>query len=286
MTVFSLTTLTPAAASVKLHIPSTLFPPQLNLIIPRRHQNDPRTGTSNFITCCSNSDSSSPTTTGIGPGVIKEENRFRRQYPGEAQRITEEIAAMLFRRIKGKRYKKCSDKTTWLPSMEGFVKYLVDSQLVFRTIERIVDEYDDVSYAHFRKTGLERAGGLAKDLEWLSQQGILVPEASHPGVSYAQHLEQLAKESPPLFLCHFYNIYFAHIAGGQVISRQVSKKLLEGRELEFFRWEGDVQEQLECVREKLNMLGEHWTRDEKNNCLEETKMAFESLANIVRLIIL
>lgn len=36
----------------------------------------------------------------------------------------------------------------------------------------------------------------------------------------------------------------------------MSEKLLEGRELEFYRWEGDVQELLKGTREKLNMVGE------------------------------
>lgn len=34
---------------------------------------------------------------------------------------------------------------TWIPSLEGFVNYLVDSKLVFDTIERIVDESSDVA---------------------------------------------------------------------------------------------------------------------------------------------
>jgi len=34
---------------------------------------------------------------------------------------------------------------TWKPSKEGFLKYLVDSKLVFDTIERIVDESENVS---------------------------------------------------------------------------------------------------------------------------------------------
>lgn len=34
---------------------------------------------------------------------------------------------------------------TWQPSVEGFVNYLVDSKLVFDTVERIVDESDDVA---------------------------------------------------------------------------------------------------------------------------------------------
>lgn len=75
--------------------------------------------------------------------------------------------------------------------------------------------------AYFRKTGLERSECLAKDLEWFSQEGNVIPAPSNPGVSYAQYLEELAETSPPLFLSHFYNIYFSHIAGGQVIAKKV-----------------------------------------------------------------
>ncbi|KAL5777838.1 hypothetical protein ACOSP7_010764 [Xanthoceras sorbifolium] len=175
---------------------------------------------------------------------------------------------------------------TWKPSMEGFVKYLVDTRLVFNTIERIVDESDDVAYAYFRKTGLERAGGISKDLEWFSEQGIVIPDPSTPGVSYAKYLEEIAEKSAPLFLSHFYNIYFSHIAGGLVIAKRVSEKILEGRELEINKWDGDAEELLKGVREKLNMLGEHWTRDEKNKCLKEATKSFKFLGQIVRLIIL
>ncbi|XP_068312343.1 probable inactive heme oxygenase 2, chloroplastic isoform X2 [Pyrus communis] len=109
---------------------------------------------------------------------------------------------------------------------------------------------------------------------------------SNPGVSYAKYLEGLAAHSAPLFLCHFYNIYISHIAGGQVIARQVSEKLLEGRELGFYTWEGDVQELLKGVREKVNKLGEHWTRDDKNKRLKETTKSFRYLGQTVRWIIL
>lgn len=102
---------------------------------------------------------------------------------------------------------------------------------------------------------------------------------------------------------------------------KVSEKLLEGKELEFVRWEGDAQDLLKGVREKLNVLGEvrsvnaimttlpsdktiisfsqfvfffytfwsmmkHWTRDEKNKCLKETAKAFKYMGQIVRLIVL
>ncbi|KAI3460252.1 hypothetical protein Pfo_016915 [Paulownia fortunei] len=250
------------------------------------------------------------------PPVKRKRRRYRKQYPGEKKGITEEMrfVAMKLRnsgKVKCKRNAAVNGESdeeetenegekednpeennddgngeTWQPSMEGFLKYLVDSELVFRTVERIVDESSDVSYVYFRKTGLERSDCISKDLGWLREQGNVIPQPSNPGVTYVQYLEELAEKSPPLFLCHFYNIYFSHIAGGQVIAKQVSKKLLEGRELEFYKWEGNAEELLRGVREKLNALGEHWSRDEINKCLRETTKAFRFLGQIVRLIIL
>lgn len=37
---------------------------------------------------------------------------------------------------------------TWQPSMEGFLKYLVDSKLIFNTVDRIIDDSQDVSCEH------------------------------------------------------------------------------------------------------------------------------------------
>lgn len=78
------------------------------------------------------------------------------------------------------------------------------------------------SDAEFRNTGLERSESLAKDLEWFRQQGYAIPEPSTPGVSYARYLEELAEKDPQAFICHFYNTYFAHTAGGRMIGRKVS----------------------------------------------------------------
>ena len=58
-------------------------------------------------------------------------------------------------------------------------------------------------------------------MEWFRQKGMVIPEPTTAGVSYGKYLEELAEKSAPLFLCHFYNIYFSHIAGGQVIAKQV-----------------------------------------------------------------
>ncbi|GMH23225.1 hypothetical protein Nepgr_025068 [Nepenthes gracilis] len=272
--------------------------------------------TTTISTTASSSDASSSSTTSASPGappppLLKKRKRYRRAYPGENKGITEEMRFVAMKLRNAKPLSSLSgdeaatstpsdqdnasdidgdgeinELDTWQPSLEGFLKYLVDSKLVFQTLERVVEESNDVSYAYFRKTGLERSARLSMDLEWFCQKNIMVPEPSNHGLSYAEYLEQVAEKSGPLFLSHLYNIYFSHIAGGQVISRQVSKKILGGRELEFYRWEGDAQVLLKDVREKLNRLSEHWSRDDKNKCLKETTKSFRFLGQIVRLIIL
>lgn len=98
----------------------------------------------------------------------RKRRRYRKQYPGEKKGITEEMrfVAMKLRNFKAKDsssesengYESASSgednnniggdggsEETWKPSIEGFLKYLVDSKLVFTTIERIVDDSSDVS---------------------------------------------------------------------------------------------------------------------------------------------
>ena len=76
--------------------------------------------------------------------------------------------------------------------------------------------------SEFRNTGLERSEKLAKDLEWFKEQGHTIPEPSSPGVTYALYLEELSEKDPQAFICHFYNIYFAHSAGGRMIGKKVN----------------------------------------------------------------
>lgn len=82
--------------------------------------------------------------------------------------------------------------------------------------------YFFLSDAEFRNTGLERSEKLSKDLEWFKEQGHAIPEPSSPGTSYASYLKELAEKLPPAFICHFYNVYFAHTAGGRMIGKKVS----------------------------------------------------------------
>lgn len=105
---------------------------------------------------------------GVPPGNRqRERRRYRKQYPGEVKGITEEMRFVTMKlRTGGKRSSKDdsagseadelgiqgkpgeglqNNGASWEPSMEGFLKYLVDSKLVFNTIEHIVDESSDVS---------------------------------------------------------------------------------------------------------------------------------------------
>ncbi|KAJ9551081.1 hypothetical protein OSB04_015126 [Centaurea solstitialis] len=139
--------------------------------------------------------------------------------------------------------------------------------------------------AEFRNTGLERAESLAKDLEWFKEQGHSIPEPSFPGLNYSAYIEDLSKKDPQAFISHFYNTYFGHSAGGWMIGQKVAQTVLNGKKLEFYKWDGDVSQLLQSVRDKLNRVAENWTREEKNHCLEETEKSFKFSREILRLIL-
>jgi heme oxygenase len=78
-----------------------------------------------------------------------------------------------------------------------------------------------LSDVEFRNTGLERSEALKKDLKWFSDQGHTIPKPSSPGTTYASYIEELSEKNPQAFICHFYNVYFAHSAGGQKVGKKV-----------------------------------------------------------------
>ncbi|RLM55132.1 heme oxygenase 1, chloroplastic-like [Panicum miliaceum] len=170
----------------------------------------------------------------------------------------------------------------WEPSVQGYLRFLVDSRLVFQTLEDIVDRAAVPWYAEFRNTGLERSEALKKDLEWFKEQGHTIPEPSDPGTTYASLLEELSEKDPQAFICHFYNVYFAHTAGGRMIGKKVSEKILNKKELEFYKWEGNLSQLLQEVRNKLNQVASSWSREEKDHCLEETEKSFAYSGALLR----
>ncbi|XP_059637973.1 heme oxygenase 1, chloroplastic [Cornus florida] len=219
------------------------------------------------------------------------EKQPKKRYPGEAKGFVEEmrfVAMKLHTKDQAKEGEKEPQGqpiAKWEPSIDGYLRFLVDSKLVYDTLERIVEKAPFPEYAEFRKTGLERSGNLTKDLEWFKDQGHAIPEPSTPGLSYALYLEELSEKDPQAFLCHFYNIYFAHTAGGRMIGKKVAEKILNKKELEYYKWDGDLSQLLQTVRDKLNRVAESWSRDEKNHCLEETEKSFKFSGDILRLIL-
>ncbi|XP_042415236.1 heme oxygenase 1, chloroplastic-like [Zingiber officinale] len=121
---------------------------------------------------------------------------------------------------EGKKESKSPPVAKWEPSIEGYLRFLVDIKIVYDTLEMIIQKAAYPWYAEFRSTGLERSEKLAKDLKWFKDQGHTIPEPSSPGVSYSQHLEELSQKDPQAFICHFYNIYFTHSAGGRMIGKK------------------------------------------------------------------
>ncbi|KAK7327744.1 hypothetical protein VNO77_21834 [Canavalia gladiata] len=226
--------------------------------------------------------------------------KAKKQYPGEAKGFVEEmrfVAMKMHTRDQAKEGEKEAkgpeDRaiSKWEPTIEGYIKFLVDSKVVYNMLENIVKEAAHPIYAEFRNTGLERSASLAKDLEWFKEQGHAIPEGhaitepSSPGVTYAQYLKELSVKDPHAFICHFYNIYFAHTAGGRMIGRKVAQKILNNKGLEFYKWDGDLPQLLQNVRDKLNKVAEEWTREEKDHCLEETAKSFKLSGEILRLIL-
>jgi len=218
----------------------------------------------------------------------------KKRYPGEAKGFVEEmrfVAMKLHTRDQAKEGEKEVREpqerpvAKWDPTVDGYLRFLVDSKLVYDTLEGIIEKAPFPSYSEFRNTGLERSEKLAKDLEWFKEQGHAIPEPSAPGLTYAEYLKELSEKDPQAFLCHFYNIYFAHSAGGRMIGKKVAEMILDKKDLEFYKWDGELPQLLQNVREKLNKVAESWTREEKNHCLEETEKSFKHSGEILRLIL-
>ncbi|CAL5228825.1 g12026 [Coccomyxa viridis] len=175
----------------------------------------------------------------------------------------------------------------WQPSREGYLRFLTESKEVYETLEGIVAEAHHPDYARFQNTGLERSAGLAEDIAWMQQEYSLAPakpSEDGPGQVYSRLLRQLADEDPPVFLCHFYNIYFAHTAGGRMIGTKVASMILDSRQLNFYKYNGDHKPMLEGVREQLNETAEGWSREEKDRCLNETQKSFKYSGDLLRCI--
>ena len=151
----------------------------------------------------------------------------------------------------------------WQPGRPDYLQFLVDSQHVYEALDEIVATQD--AFATFRESGLERAEPLRKDIAWFEQQGVAAPTVAPQGASYATMLREMVSEGQlEAFVCHFYNFYFAHTAGGRMIGKRMADQLLEGRTLEFYKRDGDVDKDLlPALRSQIDALANTWDREQK-----------------------
>ncbi|KAI3864486.1 hypothetical protein MKX03_003307 [Papaver bracteatum] len=163
-----------------------------------------------------------------------------------------------------------------MPSLDGYVKFLVDSKLVYETLENIISNPTSSPCAQLQHTGLERSGALANDLEWFREEmNMQIPSPTAYGISYACYLEEISLTNPKAIPCHFYDIYFGHAVGGRILGKKVAEKILENKELEFYKYNGELSK---CFN--------GWSREEKDQCLEQTEISFKYSEDIMKLIII
>ena len=170
----------------------------------------------------------------------------------------------------------------------------LQSKYLYEKVEGIIAASAHPDLQRFQNSGLERAAALAQDCEWVmseyglqttcSPAGCTACGGCSPGLAYGTQLEKLAAENVPAFICHYYNIYFAHTAGGMMIGKKVADECLDGKELAFYKWEGDVKEYMGRVRDTINLCAESWTQEEKQACLDETAESFKKAGALLGLI--
>eukprot|EP01023_Acetabularia_acetabulum_P013875 TRINITY_DN1675_c1_g1_i17.p1 TRINITY_DN1675_c1_g1~~TRINITY_DN1675_c1_g1_i17.p1 ORF type:complete len:251 (+),score=33.29 TRINITY_DN1675_c1_g1_i17:85-837(+) len=139
---------------------------------------------------------------------------------------------------EGKSEKKSTPVQQWNPSLQGYFNFLVQSKIVYDTFEKIFAQTSDPVLSQFSNNGMERGPALENDIAWYKNQFEIVQNDDEVliGSEYADFVADLAKNSPPAFICHFYNHYFAHTAGGLMIGRKISKDILDGKTLEFYQY--------------------------------------------------
>jgi len=163
----------------------------------------------------------------------------------------------------------------YVPTQADYLQFLVDSYVVYVALEEIVNEVEVL--APFRNSGLERTQALEKDIQYMCKRFDLQrPEAGKAGSMYAAKLKSMIQsdDDVPEFMCHYYNFYFAHLAGGRMIGKQMSKLLLDGEALEFYKWDDNVNELKDRVKGQIEELAKGWNRKERDSCIDATAAAF------------
>lgn len=71
---------------------------------------------------------------------------------------------------------------------------------------------------------LETYPDAAAELGDQKDGGRQAPPPTENALEYASFLKETVAASLPGFMCHYYNHYFAHTAGGRMIGRKVAER--------------------------------------------------------------
>lgn len=178
---------------------------------------------------------------------------------------------------EGKAEEKKSFNPDYVTTHEDYLAFLVDSKHVYEAFEEAVnsDKYPELTV--FRNTGLERTVGLEKDIQFIVKEyNVVRPEVGTMGKNYSSEIKRIVGEnnSLPEFMCHFYNFYFAHTAGGIFIGKKMSSLLLDKKTLEFYKWDGNINEIKHTVKTDIEALAATWSSEEKAQCVDATGATF------------
>lgn len=175
---------------------------------------------------------------------------------------------------EGKQEESALPISQWRPKEDDFLQFLVDSLCVYDYFENDLVVNGGSMFERFRNTGLERCEALKKDIAWMRDIGFEAGRPSASATGYVEYLKNLKETKPESVLCHWYNYYFAHTAGGRMIGRMMQDLLFDGKGLHFYEWETDVKEILGTVRKTIDEVAKDWPREVKDECLTETGLAF------------
>jgi len=215
------------------------------------------------------------------PGSSTEATTVDQSPPGFIETELRGAAMKLHTRMQSPKEGQAEEKVERVPYItthSDYLHFLVDSQHVYQTFEDKILPEMQPELQSFLNTGLERTDRLEKDIAFVSKEyGSVRPEVGEKGLQYATELRRIAemgKDGIPELMCHYYNFYFAHTAGGRMIGKSMAKSLLDNKTLEFYKWDGSISKIKKQVKINIEELVKTWTQEQKDQCVSGTAAAF------------
>lgn len=156
------------------------------------------------------------------------------------------------------------------PSFSGFSKYMAETREVHRVLHREFPIRPRENFVEALDTDL-----WFLELEaWNADLPMFVQEPYSS--NYAKYLDELPKHK---LGCHWYNLLFAHLVGGnRVLAETASSVLPKGwiASSEFFQIPGKTtKEETFALQSAFEKEALTWTKLERQECLDETPLVFE-----------